>query len=124
MLTFIFYTLYSPQTVHQFLQLLSLLLSENTICLVATQRYYFGVGGGYQCLLNTIEQFVFSIHSVDVLELSYESRCAEFERCCTYFKSVIAIVDFRKHIMGIVLHLFCYHKDMKRRNSNYSSELL
>ena len=80
MLTFIFYTLYSPQTVHQFLQLLSLLLSENTICLVATQRYYFGVGGGYQCLLNTIEQFVFSIHSVDVLELFYESRCAEFEQ--------------------------------------------
>ncbi|KAK8809927.1 hypothetical protein WA158_000870 [Blastocystis sp. Blastoise] len=51
------YTLYSPETVSFFINLLVPLLSSmNVTCYCASQRYYFGVGGGYMCLLNYIQQ--------------------------------------------------------------------
>ena len=49
-------TLYTPATIQSFISVLTQFANPPTIIWVATQRYYFGLGGGTQALINCIQE--------------------------------------------------------------------
>lgn len=49
-------TIYTPETIRSFVSVVNQLACPDTIVWVATQRYYFGLGGGTQALMNIITE--------------------------------------------------------------------
>ena len=49
-------TIYTPATIRSFVSVVNQLASPSTTIWIATQRYYFGLGGGTQALQNIIAE--------------------------------------------------------------------
>lgn len=49
-------TIYTPATIRSFVSVVNQLANPSTIIWIATQRYYFGLGGGTQALRNIITE--------------------------------------------------------------------
>lgn len=60
-------TIYTPATVRSFVSVVSQLASKDTICWLASQKYYFGLGGGTQSLIDTIKEEKLPL-SVEIVE--------------------------------------------------------
>lgn len=49
-------TIYTPATIRSFVSVVNQLANPSTVIWIATQRYYFGLGGGTQALRNIITE--------------------------------------------------------------------
>ena len=49
-------TIYTPETIRSFISIVNELSQPSTLIYIASQRYYFGLGGGTQALIAMIEE--------------------------------------------------------------------
>lgn len=60
-------TIYTPETIRAFISVVNQLADENTTVWIASQKYYFGLGGGTQALISMIKEMNLPL-TVDILK--------------------------------------------------------
>ena len=60
-------TIYTPVTIRSFVTVVNQLADPDTIVWIASQKYYFGLGGGTQALISIIEEMKLPL-SVEILK--------------------------------------------------------
>ena len=60
-------TIYTPATIRSFVSVVNQLADHNTVCWIASQKYYFGLGGGTQALIDIIKEMKLPL-TIKILE--------------------------------------------------------
>ena len=60
-------TIYTPATIRSFVSVVNQLADHDTVCWIASQKYYFGLGGGTQALIDIIKEMKLPL-TIKILE--------------------------------------------------------
>ena len=60
-------TIYTPATIRSFVSVVNQLADRDTVCWIASQKYYFGLGGGTQALIDIISEMKLPL-TIQILE--------------------------------------------------------
>ena len=66
-------TIYTPETIRSFISVVNELSQPSTLIFIASQRYYFGLGGGTQALISMIEEMKLPLEAEVVKTMGTDS---------------------------------------------------